>query len=259
MIFDLCDLVFAYPGSDRNVLRGVGMKLGEGETLSVLGPNGAGKSTLLSCMAGLLRPQTGCVRLLGEDIRHLTEKKIAAAVSLVPQNHYPIFGYTVFDFVLMGRASLTGLFQRPRKEDRKAAEQALEELGLTALAEKPCTEISGGERQLATIARAIVRRPKAVLFDEPTAHLDFGNQLRTLRVVKSLADKGYAVVITTHNPDHAMLLGGRTVILGPDGQLTAGKTEEVLTEETLRRVYTTDLRLKYDEELGRKVCLYPNL
>ena len=132
-------------------------------------------------------------------------------------------------------------------------------MGLSELADRPYTEISGGEMQQASIARAIVRKPEVILFDEPTAHLDFGNQLRTLRVIKELSREGYTTVITTHNPDHAILLGGTAAILSRDGKLRTGPTQELITEETLSEVYNSELKIRYIEELGRRVCLYPNI
>lgn len=258
-IYDIRNLSFSYPTLPRKVLDGVSLTISQGEVLSVLGRNGAGKSTLLGCMLGLLKPQAGEIMLFGKSLRDMKEREVAALVGYVPQNHIPAFGHTVSDFVQMGCASRIGLFSHPGKREREDTAAALSEMGLEELSDRPYTEISGGERQLATIARAIVTRPRIVLFDEPTAHLDFGNQLRVLRIIKQLADKGFAVVITTHNPDHAMLLGGRAAVLDRQGQLVSGKTEEIITEDSLRHIYGSDLNLKYIEEFGRRVCVYPNL
>lgn len=258
-IYDLKDISFSYPTLARKVLDGVSLEISEGDALSILGRNGAGKSTLLGCMLGLLKPQGGEIALSGKSLRDMTEREVASIVGYVPQNHTPAFGHTVFDFVQMGCASRIGLFSHPGRRERNDTAAALSEMGIEQLADRPYTEISGGERQLATIARAIVTHPRIVLFDEPTAHLDFGNQIRVLRIIKQLADKGFAVVITTHNPDHAMLLGGRAAILDRLGHLVSGKTEEIITEDSLKHVYGSDLSLKYIEEFGRKVCVYPNL
>ena len=258
MIYEVNGLSFAYHGGPR-VLDGVSLTLERGEVLSILGPNGAGKSTLLGCMLGMLVPQEGSVRLEGRDIAQLKPRDIARLVSYVPQNLAPVFGYTLFEFVLMGRAPLIPTLGRPGPADRAAAREALEQLGLTRLADRACTEVSGGERQQAAIARAIVRQPQAVLFDEPTAHLDVGNQLRTLRVLKNLSRQGYAVVVTTHDPNHAILLGGRAAILDRAGHLTAGPAEEIIREDALRQVYQADLKLQWEPQLGRTVCLFPNL
>lgn len=259
VIFDIDKLSFSYPSLERKVLDEVNLQISEGEILSILGRNGAGKSTLLSCMLGLLKPQSGEITLCGKRLGTMSEREIASVVGYVPQNHTPTFGHTVFDFVQMGCASRIGLFSHPSRREHKDTMTALSELDIEQLANRPYTEISGGERQQATIARAIVTRPRIVLFDEPTAHLDFGNQLRVLRIIKQLADKGFAVVITTHNPDHAMLLGGHAAILDRQGHLISGSTEDILTEDSLKSVYGTELKLKYIEEFGRKVCVYPNL
>ena len=250
MLYEIHDLNFSYPGGPP-VLEQVCLTLKEGEILTVLGPNGAGKSTLLNCMMGLLPIRAGAVRLCGQDITRLA--------GYVPQNHTPVFDYSVLEFVLMGRAALLSPLARPGPEDRREAEQALEAMGLSHLAHRPYTDISGGERQQATVARAIVRHPKVVLFDEPTAHLDFGNQLRVLRMVRRLSEEGYATVVTTHNPDHAILLGGTAAVLDRQGCLRSGPAEELLTEELLRQIYDTQLLVRYNEELGRRVCLYPPL
>ena len=259
MIYEVENLNFTYPGGNRKILDDVSLTLAEGEIMSVLGPNGAGKSTLLNCLAALSKPDSGTIKLAGRPIETLKVKEIASTIGYVPQNHVPAFSYTVLNFVLMGRAPKIGMFERPSKEDVDAAMKVICEMGLEALAEKPYTEISGGERQQATIARAVVQKPKAILFDEPTAHLDYGNQLKTLRMIKNLSDKGYAVIITTHNPDHAILLGGTAAILDSNGKLRTGKCSEVITEEALRSVYNTDLKLMYIEEMGRMACISPNL
>ena len=222
------NLNFRYDSKGRQILNNVNLKLEEGEVMTILGPNGAGKSTLLNCIATLLEPEEGTIELCGKDAKTLKPKEVAKVISYVPQNHVPAFSYTVENFVLMGRAPTVGMF-------------------------------SGGERQQATIARAIVAEPKAILFDEPTAHLDYGNQLKTLRLIKSLKEKGYAIIITTHNPDHAIMLGGTTAILDRDGNLNVGKTEEIITEETLRKLYDADLSLVKLDEVNRPICVPPDL
>jgi len=259
MIYELKNVRFAYSGSYRQVLDGVSLGIERGDVLSILGPNGAGKSTLLTCMMALNTPQTGEIYVDGKSITELSARELAKTVSFVPQNLKPVFGYTVLEFVLMGRAPLISALGRPGKEDMTAAYEALEKMGLSELAHRPYTEISGGEMQQASIARAIVRKPQVILFDEPTAHLDFGNQLRTLKVIKELSREGYTTVITTHNPDHAIMLGGKAAILSREGKITVGSTEELVTEENLKRVYNAELKIRYIEELGRNVCLYPNI
>jgi iron complex transport system ATP-binding protein len=258
-IYRVNDLTYAYPGSDRRVLDGASLTLGRGEVLSILGPNGAGKSTLLNCMAGLLRPTAGKIELCGKPIASMRQREIARQVAYVQQNHIPSFSYSVFEFVLMGRAPKVGFFGRPGEKDREAVWRVLSELGIAQLANQPYTEISGGERQQCTIARAMVQEPQAILFDEPTAYLDFGNQARILKVIRRMAEEGYSVVMTTHNPDHVILLGGRAAIVDHQGQITCGSVEEVVTESRLREVYETDLKIIQVEELHRKACLHEGL
>lgn len=227
--------------------------------MTLLGPNGAGKTTLFNCIANLLSPTSGQVRLESKDVRQISRREAAKILGYVPQTHTPAYGYTVRDFVVMGCAPYLGMFRKPSARDYAQADQVMEDLHLTKLRDQPYTEISGGERQQATIARVIVQQPKLIMFDEPTNHLDYGNQLRTIRMVKELAKKGYAVVMTTHMPDHAILLGGKVGILDRLGHLTVGATEDILQEELLRSVYDCDLHITYSEEIGRKVCLYGRL
>lgn len=250
---------FRYPTGTADVLNDVSLTLGQGEVLCILGPNGSGKSTLLDCIANLQTPSSGIIRLLGRDIQSMQPQEFAGLMGYVPQIHIPAFGYTVLDFVTMGRAPKIGVFQKPQKEDVQVAYDSLKQIGIFHLANKPYTEISGGERQLAIIARAVCQQPRIILFDEPTAHLDYGNQHRILRLIRSMTDAGYAVVITTHNPDHALLLHGRVAVLDSEGKIRFGKSDEIISEEQLRALYRIQLRLLDIPEAGRTVCVSPRL
>lgn len=254
-IVSVQNIEFAYPSGRRKVLDCCSLSLKEGELVSILGPNGAGKSTLLNCACGLLSPQSGDIFLNGKNIKEMDPRQIAKVIGYVQQNQKSVFGYTVFSYVLMGRASSVGLFQRPHKEDEEMVSEVLASMGIAHLADIPITEISGGERQQAAIARAVVQQPQAVFFDEPTAHLDYGNQVNTLRLIASLQDKGFAVVMTTHNPDHCMMLGGKVAILDRQGILETGNVSDILTEERLKKVYNTELRLSYVEDVCRVACI----
>jgi iron complex transport system ATP-binding protein len=259
MIYEINNLYFSYPNQKRTILQGVSFSLQEGEILTILGPNGSGKSTLLNCMANLLYPTNGSILLNGKNVQKMNAREIANIISYVPQKHSPTFSYTVLNYVIMGCAPKIGLFSKPKEKDEAAAYHALERLGISYLADKPYNEISGGELQQVTIARAIVQEPKAILFDEPTAHLDYGNQIRILRLIKEMANDGYSIVITTHNPDHAILLGGTVAILDRHGCLEIGKYNTIITESRLKKVYNADLRLLMIPELSRIACLPPNL
>ncbi len=259
MIYEINNLGFTYPQTDRSILNDVSLTLAEGSILSILGPNGAGKSTLLNCMVGLLTPTCGEIKLFGQDLGTMTFREIAQVVGYVQQVHTPAYGYTVLHFVTMGRAPRIPMFGRPGEADKKAAWDALEVLEITHLAHKSYTEISGGEMQKAVIARAMVQEPKVILFDEPTAHLDSGNQLRVLNIIRDMAERGYSVVMTTHNPDHALLLGGEVAVLSRDGHLQTGPVNEIITEQLLLEIYNTRLCLIPVPELLRVACLPPRL
>ncbi len=259
MIYFVDNIRFSYRPSLPVVLNGVSLTLEEGDVLTIMGRNGAGKSTLMKCMLGLLKPQQGEVCLCGEKVSLLKPRFIASQVGYVPQNHVPAFGYTVFDYVLMGCASKIGMMSHPGRQEKKDTEKALEMLDISHLKTRKYNELSGGERQQAMISRAIVGKPKAVLFDEPTAHLDVGNQVKVLRIIKSLSETGFAVAITAHDPNHALLLGGKVAIFDREGGVVCGNVEEMVTEEKLRALYGEKLMLRYLEELGRRVCISPNL
>lgn len=259
MIYKIKNLNFHYPKNTRKVLKDVSLELSKGEILSILGPNGSGKTTLLNCMIGLLKPQSGEIFIEGESINKLKIKEVARRVSYVPQMHIPTFDYSVLEIVLMGRASKLNLFEGPSKSDREFCLEILEDMGLSSLKEKSYLEISGGERQQALIARAIAQEPKAILFDEPTAHLDYGNQYKVLKSIKKMSEKGYGIIMTTHNPEHALLLDDAVALVSKNGHVECGKSQEILTEERLKQVYQRDLRLMRIQELDRVACLSPKL
>jgi len=254
MILSARDLSFSY-SKGRTIFEHVNFSVDRGEILTILGPNGAGKSTLLNCLANLLVPKTGELLIDGKHFSELGLRKTAQIMGYVPQNHTPAYAYTVEDFVVMGRAPYLGMMQRPTEKDYELTREVLADLNIDHLACIPYTEISGGERQQVMIARAIVQQPQILMFDEPTNHLDYGNQLRTISMIRSLANRGYAVILTTHMPDHAILLNGKVGVLDRSGHLAVGTAEETLTEDGLRNLYQSDLHIIYVEELGRNVCV----
>ena len=258
MIYELEKVCFAYRGG-KDVLHEASLQLEPGDMLTLLGRNGCGKTTLFGCMLGLLTPRSGRVILDGTDVSHLSPRQLAAKVSFVPQSHTPAFDYTVLEFVLMGCAAGVGILSHPGREEYRRAHEALERMELEALAQHSVSELSGGECQQAAIARAIAGRPKAILFDEPTAHLDAGNQIKVLRMIRDLSQDGYAVAVSTHEPNHALLLGSRSAVLDGSGGIVQGETERLLTQERLQTLYGTDLRLMRIEGLERDVCICPRL
>lgn len=254
MLLQVKGLNFAYQ-TGRQIFSQVNFSLDKGEILSILGPNGAGKSTLLNCLANLLKPSQGDVFLGGRAVKSMAAFEIAQKLGYVPQIYTPTYAYTVREFTVMGRAPYMGMFTRPKAEDYKLADEALEMLNIAHLADKPCTEISGGERQQATIARVIVQQPDIIMLDEPTSHLDFGNQIKTLKIIKELAKQGFGIIMTTHQPDHAILLAGYVGVLDYGGILKFGAAQEILTEEFLSKIYNIPVKIVQVNEVNRKVCI----
>jgi iron complex transport system ATP-binding protein len=251
MTLEARGLGYGYP--DRAVGRGLDLALAAGEVLCVLGPNGGGKTTLFRTVLGLLPAQEGELRLEGHALAELARGEIARRVGYVPQGTAAQFAFTVRDAVLMGRTAHIGLFAAPGAADRAAADRAIEALGIGELAERVLTELSGGERQLAMIARALAQGARALVLDEPTASLDFGNQVRVLRELRRLAAEGYAVVFSSHDPGQAFLAASRVLLLARGGGFRQGTPEEVITAENLRQVYGVEVRVAALD--GARVCL----
>jgi iron complex transport system ATP-binding protein len=186
---------------------------------------------------GLLDPQGGSIHLEGSALSSLSRGEIARRVGYVPQGHAGYFAYTVREFVLMGRTAHLGVFASPGKKDVLVADHALESLGIAHLADKPVTEISGGERQLALVARALAQEPRLLVLDEPTASLDFGNQVRVLERIGALAGSGIAILFSSHDPDHAFLCARRALLLAEGRVLEIGAPRDVIRSDTLERMY----------------------
>jgi iron complex transport system ATP-binding protein len=229
------DVAYGYPG--KPVGRGANFEFNPGEVLCVLGPNGSGKTTLFKTILGLLPPQAGAVRMNGEDISRWTRRRVARLMGYVPQAHSAYFPFSVLEAVLMGRTAHIGLFSVPTRSDVTVAERTLDMLRIGHLRDNVYTRISGGERQLTLIARALAQESKILIMDEPTASLDFGNQMSVLDHIRALARRGIGVMFSTHDPDHAFLCAQRVALLH-DGELVhLGTPEETITSERLHRLY----------------------
>src|SRR4029453_9991437 len=241
MRLEVADLAFGYPG--KEVGRDVTFDLTGGEVLCLLGPNGGGKTTLFKTILRLLAPRHGRVAGGGPPIRRSGGCRLARVFGYVPQAQLGIFPFTVAEIVLMGRTAHIGPFATPSRADRAIAEEMLVSLGIGPLAPRPYTEISGGERQPTLIARALAQQPAILVMDEPTASLDFGNQVRVLGQIERLADRGIAIMLSTHDPDHAFL-GPPPVPLLHHGRLARlGRPDEVITAESLREVYGVEVAI----------------
>lgn len=249
------DLSFSY--GEHPVLNGVDFSLEPGEMAVVLGPNGTGKTTLFKCILGFMPRYTGSILIEGDEARSLAPRELAKRIAYIPQSHQQAFGYSVLDTVLMGTAHSLSLFSLPGAAQKQAAFGALERLGIGSLAERNIGRISGGEQQLVLIARALAQKAKLLIMDEPTASLDYGNQDKVLRLVSSLTKEGYSILLSTHDPQHALRYAAKTLALKNGRALAFGASEEVITTELLETLY--GIKTVIADTAGGKVILPANM
>lgn len=252
------DLAFSYEGS-RQIFENISFEVRSGEIVCLLGPNGIGKTTLLNCLARLREPSHGSIMLNGKDIAHLSARDVARVIGYVPQTLRPSFDFTVLEYVITGNAPWLNIFAQPGPEHYQRARHALDQMSISHLSQKPYTRISAGELQQVSIARAIAQQSRLILMDEPTAHLDYGNQLKVLRMIKDLAAKGYGIVLATHNPDQVLLLDAKAAVIDREANFHFGGWQDVLTEELLSNVFGVPLRLIQVEGVNRMVSIAPSL
>ena len=243
------------------------LKIEKGHLYGLIGPNGAGKTTVFNMLTGVYKPTEGNIVLDGNDITGATPEAISkAGIARTFQNIRLFNDMTVLDNVKVGLHNQvvygmwTGILRLPsfREKEHEMDRRAMKLLkifDLDAEANYKASQLPYGKQRKLEIARALATNPKLLLLDEPTNHLDYGNQLRALSMVRALVKRGFGVIMTSHNPDHVLLLGGQVGILGNDGRFLVGNAEEVMTEERLRALYRSDLYLTYVERVGRKVCI----
>ncbi len=219
------------------MFEGVSFTGSSGQTVCLLGHNGAGKSTLFRCLLGLAQGWRGSITLDRDDVRALSRREFARRVAYIPQTTDPAFDYSVADVVLMGRTARGGGAGSCSQEDEDAVFGALERVGVAHLADCGFARISGGERQMVLIARALAQQADVLIMDEPTASLDFGNQYRTMCLVEALRSSGYLVIMSTHNPQHALAWATDVLVLHEGRMLAQGSPAQVLTPQTMRLIY----------------------
>lgn len=253
MSMNVDHLSFSY--GEHTVLQDVSFSAEYGELLSVLGPNGVGKSTLFRCMLGLLLPTSGSTSISGKNIEALSAKELSRSIAYIPQSHSPVFNYSVFDMVLMGTTAQIGKFASPGKKQREQAMEALSHLGIEHLKSRGYRYISGGERQLVLIARAIAQQAKILIMDEPSANLDFGNRIRVMQTVKKLTADGYAVIQSTHDPDQAYQYSDKILALHGGKVLAWGTPREVVNEALISKLYGVEVEVCSLRDDRIRVCV----
>jgi iron complex transport system ATP-binding protein len=225
----------------RRVLKDINFTVNEKCFLCVLGPNGVGKSTLFQCLLGLFQSYEGTIYIQNNDIKKISVSELARLISYVPQSHHPTFNYTVSEMVLMGTSSMISSISTPKQSHLDMAYQAMEKVGIENLSNRGFAEISGGERQLVLIARALAQQTKILIMDEPTANLDYGNQLRVLNKVKELVDSGYTVIQSTHNPDQALMFADEVIAMSEGEIIDMGKASQIINTENMKKLYQIDV------------------
>ena len=240
---------------ERPVLKDVSFKIDDGKMVCLLGANGIGKSTLFKTILRILPSYEGEILINGKSTSNLSISDMAKLIAYIPQSSPPTFNYSVFDMVLMGTTAGMSLLSSPGKRQKQLAEASMERLGIGYLRDRGFAEISGGERQLALIARALAQETTVLIMDEPTANLDYGNATRVLEQIKQLAGKGYTIFQATHQPDQAFLFADEVISL-KDGRIMAhGTPKDTITENFINDLYGVHVEVQslYDDRI--RVCV----
>ena len=250
------NLSFSY--GKRKVLSDVSFQLDETMMLSLLGRNGSGKTTLLRLLLGFLTPDAGVITIDGKDIREMKERERASLIAYIPQSVNMVYSYTVMNTVLMGRAPALSIFERPGNKDNERAEKALRMLGIWELRDRSINAISGGERQLVLIARALTQDARILLLDEPTASLDYSNQLLVMERAGMLSKDGYTLILSTHDPAQALTYATSVLALSDGGILYSGGPDGLLDGKVLSALYGRELVVReIESEGGRRIVCIP--
>ncbi len=228
----------------KEIVHGVSFTVQDGEFACIIGANGCGKTTLLKSLLGLLAPFGGSVEMDGEDVLGMNERDMARRFAYIPQEHKPPFPFAVRDVVLMGRTPYLNRLARVLPDDRMIAYRAMKQMGIEHLADSVYTDLSGGQRQLVLIARALAQQPKLLIMDEPTASLDFGNQQLVLSRMKALSREGMAVIMVTHDPDHALFCADKVIVMRAGDIVCEGSVGDTITTGMLQEIYQTNVEVR---------------
>lgn len=234
-------------------MRSVSVDLTGGEALAVLGANGTGKTTLFRSLLRFIPPLEGRVILDGRDTARLPRKQLAARIAYVPQCHHCTFPYTVADIVAMGLHPHISRFGEPTKKDYAQVGDTLALLGIGHLGKRYYRKLSGGEKQLVLIARALIQRPRLMVMDEPTASLDFSNTVTVLTQIQRLKGSDMALIITSHSPRQAQVYADRVLMLKDGGVYRQGGPELLLDGAVLHGLYGVNIDDIEDEKIREYV------
>ncbi|HNR02519.1 MAG TPA: ABC transporter ATP-binding protein [Anaerolineaceae bacterium] len=242
-ILKVNELTFSYSPSVNAAVNKVTFEIPPQTVTAILGPNGAGKTTLLHLLLGLKTPLTGTILLQDKPISNYSRHELSQNIGLVPQSEYIPFEYTVLEYVTLGRAPYLGPLELPGKLDTEIARHSLNEVGLIHLENRPIPALSGGELQLVLLARSLCQKPRVLLLDEPTSHLDLSNRNVTLQIMNRLRSTGTTIVFTTHDPEAAALIADKLVLMRSGQVLNTGSMDEVFTADSLSRTYGTPVEV----------------
>jgi len=231
------NIAFRYQPRNGQVLRQLALEIEAGTVTAILGPNGVGKTTLLHLALGWLKPESGQVFLDGKPLGSYSRHELGQWMGLVPQSEHMPFDYSVLEYVLLGRTPYLKPLEMPGEQDCLIAQQALDQVGLGGLERRAITKLSGGERQLVLLARALAQRPKLLLLDEPTSHLDLSNKSRLLGLIQKLVGQGVTILLTTHEPEVAATIATHLVLMERGHIYHTGPLDQVLTTERLTVTY----------------------
>ncbi|OPF97331.1 putative ABC transporter ATP-binding protein [Rhodopseudomonas palustris] len=252
----LDDVAIGYDG--QPLAEGIDLVLSGSSTTCLMGPNGVGKTTLFKTVLGIVPPLRGRIMIGGDDIATLRPEQIARRIAHVPQAYQGDPSHSVIDIVVMGRTARLGIFAAPGRDDYAAAWRALESLGIADIADRSADRISGGQRQLMLIARALTQDTELIIMDEPTASLDLGNRFGLLDQIRALSARGLSLLVSTHEPEHAFAIADHVVILGRGQPVAVGPVDGILTAERLRELYGLDLAIE-TTPMGRRVVTRSDL
>ncbi|CRH91854.1 ABC transporter family protein [Chlamydia trachomatis] len=247
------NISFKYKNDD--VLKNISFEAKTGNLIAILGKNGVGKSTLFKIILRIIKNYSGLISIDGTNIKDFSQKSLAQSIAYIPQSQDKVLPYTVEEMVLMGTTSILNTFEMPNKKSYLLMEDALSSLNLEHLRDRNFNELSGGERQLVLIARAIAQQAKILVMDEPCSNLDYGNQIKVMEYISNLAKSGYLILFSTHNPEHAQIFADKVLILNDGKSIIYGNTDEVMSEPTLSEIYKIPILIRNIEQLEQKVVI----